>query len=290
MNNMKDKNTNITIELITRFLANETSQEENQIIDNWRKEKPENEVLFKEYETIWANLVKAKGKTSIDINQEWEKISTKIDNLNTSKVIRTKFNISRIAAIIAFFIISSIGAYFISTQTGYTKVITSAKTQTILLPDGSEVTLNAFSKLSYPKEFNDMRNVKLEGEAFFVVARDESKPFVISTSHASIKVLGTSFNVSSYKNKESIEVIVNTGKVSLSAKKNLEDKVILNAGDKGVLLKKKKLVKKVANRDMNFLSWKNQMSSIYCSRFASSSVLVLRGISAPCTSALKSSS
>ncbi|MBR1926688.1 MAG: FecR domain-containing protein [Bacteroidales bacterium] len=69
-----------------------------------------------------------------------------------------------------------------------------------VLPDGTEVKLNANSKLTYPALFGDERKVYLEGEAFFDVTSDKSCPFIVSTDKLEVKALGTKFNISDYKN------------------------------------------------------------------------------------------
>lgn len=87
------------------------------------------------------------------------------------------------------------------------------------LPDGTIVKLNADSKILIPEFFtNDRREVRLIGEAFFDVVRDEKKPFIIKTGDIEIEVLGTSFNVSAYEDGTSKAVSVKTGKVSVKNK------------------------------------------------------------------------
>lgn len=81
------------------------------------------------------------------------------------------------------------------------------------LPDGSTGMLNSGSKLSYSLPFNNNRQVKLEGEAWFEVNRDEDHPFEISTGNSTVKVLGTSFNLSAYPVENYVEVVLQTGKV-----------------------------------------------------------------------------
>ena len=89
--------------------------------------------------------------------------------------------------------------------------------QIIRLPDGSTVHLNAGSKLTYMEPFQEnKRKVTLTGEAFFEVARDELRPFVIHSGVVSTKVLGTSFNVRAYPDEQQIVVSVETGKVGVN--------------------------------------------------------------------------
>lgn len=85
---------------------------------------------------------------------------------------------------------------------------------TIELADGSKIWLNADSKLSYPEVFSKgIREVYLEGEAFFDVASNPDKPFIIHLAKGNVQVLGTSFNIRAYEN-EPVQTSVRTGKVA----------------------------------------------------------------------------
>lgn len=88
----------------------------------------------------------------------------------------------------------------------------------ITLTDGSKVYLNSGSSISYPKVFaNGVREITLVGEAFFEVARDEQKPFIVNSGNVTTQVLGTSFNIQAFPNQE-ISVTVATGKVQVQTK------------------------------------------------------------------------
>lgn len=86
------------------------------------------------------------------------------------------------------------------------------------LSDGSEISLNAGSVIHYPEHFTgDKREVYLEGEAFFEVAPDPGKPFIVHTGKISTRVLGTSFNVRAYPAMEELKVTVTSGKVGIAS-------------------------------------------------------------------------
>ena len=104
----------------------------------------------------------------------------------------------------------------------FEKVTLAGQKATITLVDGSTVLLNSESKLTYPEVFKDRREVILEGEAFFVIARDDEKPFSIKSGKLITTVLGTSFNIRAFQD-ENIEVTVASGRVKISQdKKRME--------------------------------------------------------------------
>jgi transmembrane sensor len=130
----------------------------------------------------------------------------------------------------------------------------------IILPDGTKVTLNHGSKIEFPDEFiGKTREVTLSGEAFFEVTHNPEKPFIIKTNSASIKVLGTSFNVYAYSYVPTVEVIVKTGKVelndSLLSPKSENSKVLLLPGEKGIFNKSSGKISKENTFNNNNLSW-----------------------------------
>ncbi|MCC6727124.1 MAG: FecR domain-containing protein [Saprospiraceae bacterium] len=113
----------------------------------------------------------------------------------------------------------------------YTLASTPDGTLEHSLPDGTQIELNHSSELSFIAGFDAKeRNVKLNGEAFFDVKRDETRPFIIEAGEAKVTVLGTSFNVRAYPNEEIIEVFVVSGKVQVEIQGAKQPK-ILNKGD-----------------------------------------------------------
>jgi len=103
----------------------------------------------------------------------------------------------------------------------------------INLPDGSKVWLNGDSKITYVGDFgNKTREVYLSGEAFFDVAKDKTKPFIIHTRTISLKVLGTAFNVRSYDNEKETETALVHGSIEVTLLNSPDKKILLKPGEK----------------------------------------------------------
>ena len=256
-------------ELITRSLAGETNAEDEKNLSAWvalaEKNKEHYEKLKRAFMLGDAYYKKAKQpEPLLDIDQEWNHFLKKIDpadkdnvrSLNTRS--KTHSMWMRVAAALLLVVVSGfIVNYFIS-MNKTTVIETADAPQEITLPDGSHVTLNKNSLLSYTTDFGkETRSVSLRGEAFFDVKRDPKKPFVISANEATVEVLGTSFNVQAYDSKSQLEVVVATGTVKLSVP-NSKQEVTLQAGDRGVYARSEKYLTQITNTDMNFLAWKTR--------------------------------
>ncbi|MEN7548063.1 FecR domain-containing protein [Rapidithrix thailandica] len=97
-----------------------------------------------------------------------------------------------------------------------TKIIPKGKKVSLILTDGTRIKLNSESKISFPKYFDaHLREVYLEGEAFFEVERDTARPFVVHAKGVDTRVLGTSFNLRAYPEQRQVNVTVATGKVAV---------------------------------------------------------------------------
>ena len=143
------------------------------------------------------------------------------------------------AAAIALIVLSASFYFFRINNPGNTAMrLAELKTKNgsiakIRLADGTLVTLNALSTLSYPKTFNGKtREVFLSGEAFFDVAKDHSHPFIVHTNQSDIQVLGTAFDIKSYKNDPQFEATLFRGSIQATLKDNPAIKVILKPTDK----------------------------------------------------------
>lgn len=124
----------------------------------------------------------------------------------------------------------------------------------IKLADGTLVQLNSESVLRVPEQFEtDSRSVTFEGEAFFKVAKDVSRPFAIRTNQTTVTVLGTRFNVRAYPAEQHTSVVVEEGRVRFSAAKQ---NLVLEANQQGIFTSSLKMEQHVVNVD-KYLAWKD---------------------------------
>lgn len=128
----------------------------------------------------------------------------------------------------------------------------------LTLSDGTIVYLNSMTTLKYPVQFGpEKRKVELIGEAYFEVARNIAKPFIVNTKEMRLEVLGTSFNVNAYKDSKSIITTLVQGKVKLSHSQNGATEQVLNPNEQVVM---DNLSGNVIKRKVdvnNYISWKD---------------------------------
>lgn len=107
----------------------------------------------------------------------------------------------------------------------------------LTLADGTKVWLNAASSITYPTAFNGVsRQVKITGEAYLEVAKDESKPFMVDVNgQSTIEVLGTSFNVNSYADDAEIKTTLIDGKVKISSASSKSSGIVLKPGQQATI-------------------------------------------------------
>lgn len=210
----------MTDDLLIKYLLQETDQQENQLIEKWLLE-PENKKHFNHFEQIWEKSKLAGLESSTDENRAWERFKVLRANsekaaLKTSASVTQKLFSSvwfKVAAV--FLLVGGFWYTYSLNNTAYQQLSAGAQVVSKVLPDGSEITLNKNSDLSYSGNFKNNRNVRLnEGEVFFKVTHDKSHPFIIDADDVRIRVVGTAFNVKHRSN--GTEVIVESGIVRVS--------------------------------------------------------------------------
>lgn len=162
------------------------------------------------------------------------------------------------AAAVALLCLSVWTAYLYMQPVAMQTVSTLAETRTVNLPDGTSVTLNHYSTLTYPERFKtDNREVELNGEAYFEVSKDKKHPFIVQTEAVDVRVLGTQFNVDAYRDSPDVRTTLLTGSVAVNNKSNSEH-MILKPNEIAIYNKvEKKLTRKVLEDATDEISWRH---------------------------------
>lgn len=240
--------------LLTRKLAGEASQPELDELTGLLSADPALKEEADIYTRYWeqqqqeqnVNTELALQKVLSQISNDTQVVDPFIEEVAVKRIPAWKM-ITRIAAMLVLLAGLGIGAYklFINpkrVEPAQSNLVQKQNAKgvksTIELADGSKIWLNADSKVQYPALFNgNTREVYLNGEAFFDIAKNPSKPFIIHLSNGTVRVLGTSFNIKAYDNEPVIETSVATGKVAFIPKlKNNQkaDTVFLTSNNKVV--------------------------------------------------------
>jgi len=254
---------------ITSYLAGECSLAEQQLIAGLIESEPEYRTMYLSLRQIWENPVLQPVSDTYNVDSAWLKVSEHI-NQNQLKVVHHNpakrilaLRFLKYAAGIAAVLLVAFTVFQISSgnKTELKKFASgTAVSSPVALADGSHIVLNAGSEVKYPQKFgSDSREVYFWGEAFFEIASDPTRPFVIETGDARIKVLGTTFNVKANPSTGITEVVVNSGTVlfyHVDENDKILGQLILHKGDKGIYNRTTRKLDKMLNTDLNYISWK----------------------------------
>ena len=216
----------------------------------------------------WKELRSMSSNKEINVDKAWNNVYSRLNengmktNNGSAGIRFMRSTLMRIAAVAL--VLLSLGSVVIyMNNSGYLskKITLSAGNDQnnlqINLPDGSKISLNRNSEFSYRANFGKhKRDVKLNGEAFFEISPDASKPFIIDAGDARVKVVGTSFNVITKNSESAVEVYVKTGKVVLSDKYGAQS-LVIDPGFVGKMDSKKS--GKTLNDNPNYDSWHSGM-------------------------------
>ncbi len=252
-------------DLMAKVFAGEATSSEKDILDTWVNLDEDNKTMFEKSEKDWHAVEFQKIKRDINVESAWDKQFQRIQKspgkLQKEGHLKISHNFLKMAASLVIIVALGFAGIRVFDKVSNRVITVSTKlnseTRTIILSDGSEVTLNDNSTLSYPKRFGEnSREVRLTGEAFFDISRNASKPFIIHTEKADVKVLGTSFNVNTSLSEDMLEVFVYTGLVQVSDGKNPDYNMIVEPGQIGRF--ENNILVKQENTDKNYLAWKTK--------------------------------
>ena len=248
--------------LLSRYLSGELDAGERARFEEELARDPGKQDLLDSYRQIWDGAV---ADQSYDLDAEWTLLKKKLPGFDTGSLKTATMGRSigfytyRIAAILVLGLVLTFSWVYLTRMKGMMRVLAGDQPVEVMLEDGTEVTVNRNSTLRYPRSFDQQeRRVYLSGEAWFDVARDTSVPFIIDAGAALVEVLGTSFNVNAYRENSTVEITVESGLVAMSAKKDLNEMIVMQAGAGGSYDKSQNQLKLIPTPDPNNISWKTR--------------------------------
>ena len=249
----------ITKEYIFKCFRNELSEKEKADLDAWIAEDEANAGMYKEalveYEYLLIN-------GDVDALKEMAPVS----HSGRTGIVRTivKAAIGVAAAVAIFFTATWLSDYRMQKELSRNLITATALPGQIVsmgLPDGTSVQLNSGATMYYPAMFKGKeREVRLDGEAFFEVAHDSKKPFIVKTFASDIKVLGTKFNVNADRNAGEFSVTLAEGSVQVSSLADPGRIIVMKPDEKVYMADGKLMVKRTKVKDE--IRWKDGIIDI----------------------------
>ncbi|PIQ49544.1 MAG: hypothetical protein COW03_04105 [Cytophagales bacterium CG12_big_fil_rev_8_21_14_0_65_40_12] len=248
-------------ELVAKYLADELNAKEradfeNQLVDD------EQLKLELEAQSLIYDLTSENGSVMFNTEAAWNKVNRRTTKTRVVPMERPRYSFLKIAAAllviaVAGFLVMNNKVEIDSSEESSSLEFTSSANsfKEYNLPDGSVVKLNAKSSLKISSDFGDSnRTVTLVGEANFDVVKNENLPFIILAGNSKVKVLGTSFNLTSYSDSD-IELNVTEGNVEFSSVKNNGIIEQVAKGEMAKMDKEGQSITKDLIKNVNFSGW-----------------------------------
>lgn len=254
---MENNNQHIDpIALLPKYFAGEATDEERRQVDEWLTADNSHRKDFDAFSKLWNLTGKAAGKEDINLEKEWKKLESAL-HIKQTRIISLPRIIQIAASVI---LISTLAFWGLQISRIKTEKAPAASLSVVTLPDGSLVSLNAGSKISFYKGFGvTHRNINLKGEAYFEVSKNKQLPFQVNTGQAVVKVVGTKFNLKAYKDKPVIKITVTEGTVILYNSRQPEKAATLHAGETGTFDKRLMIISKQPVVNKNDIAWKTKI-------------------------------
>lgn len=194
-------------ETLYRYFNNYATEEERKEVVAWTQASPENLKEFCRERNIYNSILLSTNTvrhTQYDFRRHY------------------RIQLLRIAAVVILLLSVAFGCFYFTLGDRivplYSLTVPAGNSNTLILPDGTKVWLNAESTIKYPSSFLGLqRNIEIEGEAYLEVTHNRWRPFVINTPNGKVKVLGTKFYLSSTSEEKDFMVSLIEGSVRISS-------------------------------------------------------------------------
>lgn len=257
------------IDVVIRYLEEPGHEEHKRSLDEWLQLDAANLDIFLETKALWQGDDLIPTAAVYNTTQQWqrfetllatEEILTQTSHSTTATststpVIRMRKPIHRYWWAAAASVLLIAGTFFLARQPLYTTQQTAQNKDSLLLPDGTRLYLNAHTSVKYPRRFKgDTRDIYMQqGEVFVDVKHMPEKPFTVHLKNVDIEVLGTSFDIK--ETKQGVKVFVQSGKVR-AIYKSKNKSVILTPGQEADMLLASESITTRIHRNNNPIAWK----------------------------------
>jgi ferric-dicitrate binding protein FerR (iron transport regulator) len=237
-------------DLLVKYLLKEATPEESSLAENWIAASPDHHRYYEGLKQVWQTSRQEGVTDSPDTQEAWRRFQREVittgnrtipvQTIRTPDMPSRTVTMKRLFAAAAVLLVLITGGWLLYHQLRLSpgqlySVISQDQIRTVTLSDGTVITLNKHSKLDYPIKFSSKhRTVRLQGEAFFNVAQQTDRPFIVQVNNLTVTVLGTSFNID--EKHGSTEVIVETGRVKVTDRRSsvqlsAHEKIMVHQGN-----------------------------------------------------------
>ncbi len=222
-----------------RYCKGETTKTETEDVEAWLKASESNRKIARQLRLLWWATDVASVTPKLDCKKALANLHQKIEGRKASIIWYNRIVVSlqKVAVILLIPLLVCTFWLYWHMQMDDIEIVKPQMIQvktspgmiaSVVLPDSTKVILNASSTLIYPSFFTDVREVQLNGEAFFSVNKEAKRQFVVNTQNKlQITVFGTEFNVESYAKNKITQTTLVSGSIGLAYNKNGEKKMLM---------------------------------------------------------------
>ncbi|WP_276482556.1 FecR domain-containing protein [Paraflavitalea pollutisoli] len=245
---------------IVKYLAGEATPAEAMALEDWLID-PANAEEFEHVYQLWQRLPGAPVLLTPAVDGEWQELQERLRAGSKPSLLRRIGPRMAVAASIGLLVIATVGWWLSARQVAAPSPNALTEQQAtgadnskqITMPDGSAITLHHNSAIQYAGAFGTThRHLQLQGEAFFEVVPDSTRPFTIRIADVTIKVVGTAFNVKDITPSGNIEVQVLSGVVNMITD---QQQISVRKGQSGTYDASRKSLRLSDTVDINSMSY-----------------------------------
>lgn len=225
--------------IIQLYFGKHFSRTGRTLFARWLRAESDNEEKTTLLQTLWEQ---SKAEVTAETHEDWASLEVQLEVKPIEKHTIPAYRLwMKYAAVVAVILLTGIATFFITDRVRPVRHVEMAElfvpygeSRQVVLPDGSQVWVNAGSLLIYPKDFTntETRTIYLTGEASFTVKKNKEKPFIVKTTYLDVRALGTVFTVVSYPSDSCTSTILEEGSIKVDVRTGKHRPAILTPNER----------------------------------------------------------